>query len=204
MEDFNYLGTTLTNENFIQEEIKMRLKSGIADYHSVQNILSSSLLFKNIKIKVYRCIILHVVLYGCETWSLTLREDHRLMVFENRVLRRICGPKKEKGTGEWRKLHNEELNDLHSLPNIVPIIKSRRMRWAEHVARMGDRRGVYRVLMWKPEEKRPLGRLRLIQEDNIKMDLQEVECGGMDWINLAQDRDRWRALVKVVMHLWVP
>ena len=204
MEDFNYLGTTLTNENFIQEEIKMRLKSGIADYHSVKNILSSSLLFKNIKIKVYRCIILHVVLYGCETWSLTLREDHRLMVFENRVLRRICGPKKEKGTGEWRKLHNEELNDLHSLPNIVPIIKSRRMRWAEHVARMGDRRGVYRVLMWKPEEKRPLGRLRLIQEDNIKMDLQEVECGGMDWINLAQDRDRWRALVKVVMHLWVP
>jgi len=204
VEDFNYLGTTLTNENFIQEEIKMRLKSGIADYHSVQNILSSSLLFKNIKIKVYRCIILHVVLYGCETWSLTLREDHRLMVFENRVLRRICGPKKEKGTGEWRKLHNEELNDLHSLPNIVPIIKSRRMRWAEHVARMGDRRGVYRVLMWKPEEKRPLGRLRLIQEDNIKMDLQEVECGGMDWINLAQDRDRWRALVKVVMHLWVP
>ena len=105
---------------------------------------------------------------------------------------------------EWRKLHNEELNDLYSSPNIVRVIKSRRIRWAGHVARMGENRGVYRVLVGKPEIKRLLGRPRRRWEDNIKMDLQEVECGGMDWIELAEDRDRWRALVHAVTKLGVP
>jgi len=104
-------------------------------------------------------------------------------------------------TGEWRKLRNEELNDLHFPPNIVRVIKSRRMRWAGRVACMGDRRGVFGVLVGKTEGKRPLGRPRHRWEDNIKMDLQEVGCGVMDWIELAQDRDRWRALVNVVMNL---
>ena len=188
MEEFNYLGTTFTNENFIQEEIKTRLKSGIADHHSAQNTLFSGLLFKNIKIKVYRCIILHVVSYGCETWSLTLREDHRLMVFESRVLRRIFRPRKDKVTREWRKLHNEELNDLYSSPNIVQVIKLRRMRWAGHVAHMGEKGGAYRVLMWKPEGKRPLERPRLRQEDNIKMDLREWNVGvwtGSIWLRIG-------------------
>ena len=130
-----------------------------------------------------------------------MREDRRLRVFENRVLRRIFGPRRDEVTGEWRKLHNEELNDLYASPNIVRVIKSRRMRWAGHVARTGERRGVYRVLVRKPEGKRPLGRPRHRWDDNIKMDLQEVGCGGMDWIELAQDRDRWRALVNVVMNL---
>ena len=103
----------------------------------------------------------------------------------NRVLRRIFGPKREEVMGEWRKLYNEELNDLYSSPNIVWAINLRRMRWAGRVARMGDRRGVYRVLLGKPEGKRPLGRPRHRWEDNIKMDLQEVGCGGMDWIELA-------------------
>jgi len=112
VEEFTYFGTILTNENHIQEEIKSRLKSGNACYHSEQNLLSSSLLSKNLKIKIYRIIILPVVLYGCKTWSLTLREERRLRVFENRVLRRIFGPKRDELTGEWRKLHNGMLNDL--------------------------------------------------------------------------------------------
>jgi len=109
------------------------------------------LLSKNLKIKIYRTIILPVVLYGCETWSLTLREEARLRVFENRVLRRIFGPKRDEVTGKWRKLHNEELNYLYCSPNNVREIKSRRMGWVGQVARIGERRGVYKVLVWKPE-----------------------------------------------------
>jgi hypothetical protein len=137
-------------------------------------ILSSSLLSKNIKIKIYRAIILPLVLDGCETWSLTLREEHRLRVFENMVLRRIFGPKRDEVTGEWRRLHNEELNDLYSSPNIIRVIKSRRMMWAGHVARMGDRRGAYRILAGRPEVRRPLGRRRCSWDNNNKIDLQEV------------------------------
>jgi hypothetical protein len=105
---------------------------------------------------------------------------------------------------EWRKLHNVELNDLYSLPNIVRVVKSRRMRWARHVARMRERRGVHRVLGRKPEGKRPVGRPRRRWEDNIKRDLQEVGEGGGDWMERAQDRDRWRALVSTVMKFRVP
>ena len=150
------------------------LKVGNACYYSVQNLLSSSLLSKKLQIKIYRIIILPVVLYGCETWSLTLREERRLRVFENRMLRRVFGPKRDEVTGEWRKLHNEELSNLCSLPNVVRVVNSRRMRWAGHVARMGEGRGVHRVLVGKPEGKRPLGRPRHRWENNIKMDLQEV------------------------------
>ena len=120
------------------------------------------------------------------------------------MLRRIFGSGRDEVTGEWRRLHNEELNDLYSSPNIVWVIKSRRMRWTGHVACMGEKRGVYRVLVGKPEGKRPLGRPRRRWVDNIRMDLQEVGCGDMDWIGLAHDRDRWRTLVSAVMNLGVP
>jgi hypothetical protein len=129
----------------------------------------------NVKVKIYRTIILPVVLYGYETWYLILREEHRLRVFENRVLRKISRPKRNEVAGEWRKLHNEELHILYSSPNIIRQIKSRRMRWAGHVARLGEERKVYRVLVGKPEGKISLGRPRRRWEDEISMDLGE--CG---------------------------
>jgi hypothetical protein len=152
------------------------------------------LLSKNLKSEIYITIILPFVVYGCETWSLTLREERRLRVFENGMLNRISERKRDEVTEEWRKLHNEELNDMYSSPNTFRIIKSRRMRWAEHVAFMGEKRGVYRVLVGKTEGKRPLWRPRSKWDDNTKTDLQEVVCGDMDWIELAQDRYRWRVL----------
>jgi hypothetical protein len=145
---FKYLGTTLTNQNDIHDEIKSRLNSENACYYSVQNLLSSRLIPKNLNIKIYETVILPVVLYGCETWSLTLREEQRLRVFENRVLRKIFGPKREED-GSWRKLHNDELHNLYSSADIFRVIKTRRMRWAGHVARMGERRGIYMVLDWE-------------------------------------------------------
>jgi len=133
-----------------------------------------------------------------------MREERKLRVFENMVLRRIFGSRRDEVTGEWRRLHNEVLNDLHSSPNIVRVIKSGRMRWAGHVARMGEEKGAYRVLVGKPEGKRPLGRPSHRWVNNIRMDLQEVGCGYMDWIGLALDRDGWRRLVSAVMNLRVP
>jgi hypothetical protein len=135
--------------------------------------------------------------------ALTLREEQRLRVFENRVQRRIFGPKRDEATGDWRRLHNEEPNDLYSSTNIIRLIKSRRMRWVWHVACMGEKRGVYRISVGRPEGRRPLGRPRHRWEDNINMDFQEVGW-GMHWIELAQDRDRWRAVVNAVMNLRVP
>jgi hypothetical protein len=133
---FKYLGTTLTNQNDIHDEIKSRLNSKNAFYYSVQIHLSSRLTSKNLKIITYKTVILPVAVYRCETWSLTLREEHRLSSFENRGLRRIFGPKREED-GSWRKLHNDELHSLYSSLNIVRVIQSRRLRWAGHVARRG-------------------------------------------------------------------
>jgi hypothetical protein len=131
-----------------------------------------------------------------------LREEHRLRVFENRELRRIFGPKREED-GSWRKLHNDELHNLYSSLNIVRVIKSRRMRWAGHVASMGEGRHVYRVLVRRPEGKRPLGRPRHRWEDNIKVDLMETVIDGANWIQLAEDTVQWRACVNTVVNLWV-
>jgi hypothetical protein len=174
----------------IQEEIERILSSGNGSYHSVQNLLSSRLLSKNVNIRICKTIIMSVVLYGYESSFLTLREERRLKVFENRVLRRIFGPKRNEVTGEWRKLHNEGLRDLYSSPFIIRIIKPRRVRWAgQHVARRG-KRNAYGLLVGKPEAKRPLGRPIRKWVYNIKLDLGEIGCDGVDWNGLAQDRDK--------------
>jgi hypothetical protein len=182
---FKYVGTTVINQNLIQEEIKRRLDSGNACYHSVQNLLPSRLLSKNVKVRIYKTIIFPVVLYGCDTWSLTVREEHKLRVLENRVLRRIFGPKMDGVTGGWIKLHNEELHNLYSSPSKIRIIKSRRMRWVGHVARMEEKRNVYRLLVRNREGKRPLGRPRHRWIGNIKMDILEIGMNVVDWIGLA-------------------
>jgi hypothetical protein len=149
--------------------------------------LSSCLISKSLKIKIYKTVILPVALYGSKTWSLTLREEHRLRVFENRMLRKIFGLKREKD-GSWRKLHNDELHSLYSSLNIV---KSRRMRRMGHVACMEEGRGVYRVLVGRPKGKRPPGRPKCRWEDNIKLDLREIGIDEANWIQLTQDRVQW-------------
>jgi hypothetical protein len=137
----------------MHKEIKRRLNSGNACYHRVRSLLSFCLLSRNIKVKIYRTIILPVVLYGCEIWSPILREKNRLRVFENRVLRKIIGPMRDEVTAEWRKLDNGELHNFYSSPDIIKQIKLRRMRWEGHVAYMGQDRKVYKILTGKPKGK---------------------------------------------------
>ena len=156
------------------------------------------------KIKIYKTIILPIVLYGRETWSLTLREESRLREFENRILWRIFVPKRDEN-GEWRRLHNAELHSLYRSPKIiVRVIKSRRLRWAGQVARMEECRSAFKILTGKPTGKRPLGRPRRRWEDNIRMDLKERGINAGNWVDTAQDRDYWRALVNAALNLRVP
>jgi hypothetical protein len=153
----------------------------------------------NLQANIYFSIF-PLVLYGCETWSLTLREEHRLRVFKNRVLRRIFGPKRGEVTGGWRKLRKEELHNLYSSPSIIRMVKSRRMRWSGHVAQMDEKRNAYMILVRKSEGKRPVGRPRSRWVANIKMDLREIGWNRIDWIDLAQDRNYWKGLVNTVMN----
>ncbi|KAJ4435412.1 hypothetical protein ANN_18027 [Periplaneta americana] len=194
-DDVNMLGE---NTKTIRENTGILLEASKAIGLEV-NPEETNLLSKNLKVRIYKTVILPVALYGCETWTLTLREEHGLRVFENKVLRKIFGAKRDEVTGEWRKLHNAELHALYSSPDIIRNIKSRRLRWAGHVARMGESRNAYRMLVGRPE-----GRPRRRWEDNIKMDLREVGYDDRDWINLAQDRDRWRAYARAAMNLRVP
>ena len=174
VKQFRSFVITLTNQHCIHEKNKTRLKLGNVCYHSAQNILSCSFLSKNITIKIYRRIILPVILFGCETWSLKQREKHKWRVFENRVLRKIFGPNRDEVTGVLRRLHNEEIYDLYSSPNIIRLIKSRRTRQAGHEARVGGAEVYSRVFVWKREGKRPFWKTRSRWDDNIEIDLQEV------------------------------
>ncbi|KAJ4442283.1 hypothetical protein ANN_12151 [Periplaneta americana] len=153
VEKFKYLGATVTNINDTREEIKRRINMGNACYYSVEKLLSFSLLSKNWKVRIYKTVILSVVLYGCETWTLTLREEQRLRVFENKVLRKIFGAKRDEVTGEWRKLYNTELHALYSSPDIIRNIKSRRLRWAGHVAHTSESRNAYRMTVAEQKPK---------------------------------------------------
>ncbi|PSN54474.1 hypothetical protein C0J52_05530 [Blattella germanica] len=188
----SYINHEFRNE--IQKGIKQMLNSGNACYYALQRLLSSQLLSKKIKLKIFKTVVLPVILYGCETWTLTLREEKRLRLFENKVLRKIFGPKRDEETGEWRRLHNTELKDLYGKPDITRKIKSHRLRWAGHVARMGE---------GKPEGKRPVSRPRMKWENNINHDLREVDYTGDDWKTLVQDRDVWRAYFRTAMNLRV-
>ena len=143
------------------------------------------------------------MLYGCETWSLTLREECRLRVFENRILRRIFGPKMHEN-GEWRRLHNEELHSLYCSPNEVRVNKSRRLRWAGYVARMEEARSSFKISTGEPTGKRSLGRPRRRWEDNTRMDLQAIGIDVGNWVEPAQGRDYWRALINAALNLRVP
>jgi hypothetical protein len=151
--------------------------------------------------QLYKTIILSIVLYGCETWSFTLREEQRLRVFENRVPRRILGPERGEATGELRKLHSGELRNFYSSRNISRQIKSRRTSWVGHVAHMGEERKMYKVLAGRSDGKRRLGKLRHRWEEAIKMDLGEIGWEGVVWIQLPQGRDLWWAVVNTVMNL---
>jgi hypothetical protein len=152
-----------------------------------------------VKVKIHKTIILPVVLYGCKTQSLTSSEN-RVRLFENKVFRRIFEPKRDEVTGERRKLHSEEFHKLYSCPNITRQIKSRRMRWTGHVARMGEERKVHKVLVGNPEGKRLLGKPKSRWEDGIKMDLKQTGWESVEWIHLAQDRGRWLAVVNTEMN----
>jgi hypothetical protein len=165
------------------------VNSGSACYHSVQNILSSYTVPKNIKLQIYKTTISHVVLYR-HMRSLTLKEEHRLAVFKNRVLRRMFGPKSEEAMGGWRKLYKEELHNFYTSQNIT-VIKSWRMKSEEHVACIKERRNLCKILVRKPEERRLYGKLMHTYEYNIKMDLRETDCGAVDWIHLVKDRVQW-------------
>jgi hypothetical protein len=180
------MGKTQGNQNYIHEKINREVKSANAGCLSVLNLLSSSLLSRRVKIKIYRTIVLLFVLYGCETWSLTLKEEYRLRVFENRVLRRIFGPRRHKVTGAWRRLDKEELYFLYSSPSIIRVIKSRRLRWTGHIARMGERSCAYRVLVGTSKGRRPLGRTRHRSEDIFKTEKWVgVSWTGSIWLRIG-------------------
>jgi hypothetical protein len=162
--------------------------SNIICYHSVQNALSALQPFRNEKINTYKTeIFFPVVLFGCETWSLTLGREHILRVFDNRALKRMLRLKRVEIIRGWRNLNNEEFHNLYSSPNIIRMIKSKRL---EHVASMGEKRNAYRVLAGKLEGKRLLERFRRRRKINIRIYFSETRTGGMDWIYLAQDRDQ--------------
>ena len=202
--EFKYLGTIVTDKNETKTEIQKRLHSGNACFYATNKLLKSRLLSRKTKIRIYKTIILPVVLYGCETWPLTRAQENRFRVFENKVLRKIFGTKKDEVGWEYRKLHNHELEELYKSPSIVRIIKSRRLRWAGHVARMSEERTARTIFAQKPRSKRPLGRPTRRWKDNVLQDLEEIGRNQVPWTEFAQNRVEWRSCVEAAMNFRVP
>jgi len=193
---FKYLGSILTSENEVGTEVLARIASGARCGFAMGSVLGGRVLSRRTKVQAYLTIIRPVVIYGSETWRLTKELERRLQVFENSVMRRICGPVRDALTGEWRRRHNAELREITRIPTIVEIITSQRMRWAGHVARMGPEREMGNILRGRPDGRRPVGRPRMRWADNLERDMESLGVEDpADWWNIAQDRSRWKQLV---------
>ena len=196
VDKFKYLGSILTSSNEVKEEIKARIAAASKCSWAINDILKSNLISRRTKIQAYTTIIRPIATYGCETWALTKNTESMLTVFENAILRRILGPMRDELTGEWRRRHNVELRQLSALPPITSFIRSQRLRWAGHIARMGDETTLKMITQGVPEGRRPVGRPRKRWIDNIKQDLELLNIDNREeWWELAQDRRPWRRLV---------
>ena len=200
VDSFKCLGSTVTTENRVEEEVKLRIASAARCSWSMSKVLNSSILSRRTRLKAYRTIIRPILTYGCETWRLTKDLERKLEVFENGILRRICGPVWDIELGQWRRRHNRELREMTSMPLIISIIMAQRLRWAGHVARAEEDRLISLVTTRQPEGSRPPGRPCMRWSDNVKQDLGKLQVdnsGG--WWDIARDRDRWRLLVAAAM-----
>ena len=193
---FKYLGSTVTTNNLIDEEIRLRIGAGSRCSWALNTTLKSRMLSKATKVQIYTTIIRPTVTYGCETWRLTKELERRLNVFERSILRRIWGPIYDEANGEWRRRHNHELRALTDFPPITNIVRSSRLRWAGHVARKEDGQLVKEVMVGRPLGTRPLGRPRKRWIDNVKEDLNTLGVNPNDWRLVAENRSTWRQLVK--------
>ena len=197
VDSFKYLGSTITTDNDIKEEITIRLAAASRCSWALNKILQSRLINRKTKLQAYTSIIRPIATYGCETWSLTQHLEHRLQVFENGILRRIYGPVSDSDTGEWRRRHNIELREISQLPPITSYIRAQRLRWAGHVARMRDGSLVKSITQGEPHGRRPVGRPRRRWRDNVKQDMELLEVENpSEWWEAAQDRRQWRTRVK--------
>ena len=196
VDSFRYLGSMVNASNTMEEEVMTRIAAAAKCRWSVDSILKSKDVSRATKLRLYTSVIRPVATYACEAWTLTKELERRLYVFENGILRRIYGNVRDEATGEWRWRHNRELRDMSRLPPITSFVRSQRLRWAGHVARMADVTLLRRVLDGVPEGRRPIGRPRLRWADCIKQDLQLLGVANPErWREMAQDRRRWRLLV---------
>jgi hypothetical protein len=197
--EFRYLGSFVTSDNDIDYEVAARIQSGSRCLHSLHHVFRSRVLSMHAKLRIYNAVIRPIVTYGCDTWNLTVRSQKRLLVFENKVLRRILGPKRDPLTGRLRMRSNDEVRRLTRQPLITGVIKSRRLQWAGHVARAPPTRYIRQVLDGRPTSPRPLGRPRLRWEDNVSRDAGRL--GVPDWRESCQDRTAWRNICDAAVGL---